>query len=68
MTVTFIFVVSSNESSLRNRGYRTCRRAQYTYTYTYITTYPPSGAHTFNAAWTTLYTLQEHIHVLQKWS
>jgi hypothetical protein len=21
---------------------------------TYITTYPPSGAHTFNAAWTTL--------------
>jgi hypothetical protein len=34
---------------------------------TYITTYPPSGAHAFNAAWTTLYTLQERIHVLRKW-
>jgi hypothetical protein len=30
-------------------------------------TYPPSGAHAFNAAWTALHMLQEHIHVLQKW-
>jgi hypothetical protein len=34
---------------------------------TYITTYPPSGAYTFNAAWTMLHTLQERIHVLRKW-
>jgi hypothetical protein len=33
----------------------------------YITTYPPSGAHAFNVVWTMLYTLQERIHVLQKW-
>jgi hypothetical protein len=33
---------------------------------TYITTYPPSGTHTFNAAWTSLYTLLERIHVLRK--
>jgi hypothetical protein len=31
---------------------------------TYITTYPPNGAHVFNAAWTALHMLQEHIHVL----
>jgi hypothetical protein len=35
---------------------------------TYIMTYPPSGAHGFNAAWTVLHTLKERIHVLQKWS
>jgi hypothetical protein len=34
---------------------------------TYMTTYPPSGAHAFNAAWTVLHTLQEHIRVLHKW-
>jgi hypothetical protein len=34
---------------------------------TYITTYPPSGAHVFNATWTALHTSQEHIHVLRKW-
>jgi hypothetical protein len=34
---------------------------------TYITTYPPSGAHAFNAAWTALHTSQGHIHVLWKW-
>jgi hypothetical protein len=34
---------------------------------TYITTYPPSGAHVFNAAWTALHMLQEHIHILRKW-
>jgi hypothetical protein len=33
---------------------------------TYITTYPPSGAHAFNATWTELHTLQECIHVLRK--
>jgi hypothetical protein len=33
---------------------------------TYITTYPPSGAHAFNAARTVMHTLQEHIHVLRK--
>jgi hypothetical protein len=33
---------------------------------TYITTYPPSGIHAFNAAWTMLYILQERIHVLRK--
>jgi hypothetical protein len=27
---------------------------------------PLSGAHAFNATWTTLHTLQEHIHVLWK--
>jgi hypothetical protein len=32
----------------------------------YITTYPPSGIHAFNAAWTMLYILQERIHVLRK--
>jgi hypothetical protein len=32
----------------------------------YITTYPPSGAHAFNTAWTALHTLRERIHVLQK--
>jgi hypothetical protein len=30
---------------------------------TYITTYPPSGAHAFNVAWTTLHMLRERIHV-----
>jgi len=30
--------------------------------YTSITTYPPSGAHAFNAAWTALHTLRERIH------
>jgi hypothetical protein len=33
---------------------------------TYITTYPPSGAHAFNAAWTMLHTLQERIYTLRK--
>jgi hypothetical protein len=33
---------------------------------TYNTTYPPSGVHMFNAAWTALQTLREHIHVLRK--
>jgi hypothetical protein len=47
-------------------GQCTCRRAQYTYM-TYITTYPLSGAHAFNAARTMLYTLRERIHILQKW-
>jgi hypothetical protein len=32
----------------------------------YITTYPPSGAHAFNVMWTALHTLQERIHVLRK--
>jgi hypothetical protein len=32
----------------------------------YITTYPPSGAHVFNVAWTVLHTLQERIHALCK--
>jgi hypothetical protein len=32
----------------------------------YITTYPPSGTHAFNTAWTTLHMLQERIHALQK--
>jgi hypothetical protein len=33
---------------------------------TYITTYPPSGTHAFNAARTMLHMLQEYIHVLRK--
>jgi hypothetical protein len=33
---------------------------------TYITTYPPSGTHTFNTAWIALHMLQERIHVLRK--
>jgi hypothetical protein len=33
---------------------------------TYITTYPPSGVHAFNATWTALHTLQERIHILRK--
>jgi hypothetical protein len=33
---------------------------------TYITTYPPSGAHAFNAIRTTLHMLRECIHVLMK--
>jgi hypothetical protein len=33
---------------------------------TYITIYPPSGAHAFNIVWTTLHMLQERIHVLRK--
>jgi hypothetical protein len=65
VAVALIPIVSSSETSLRNRGYRTCKRAQYTHM-TYITTYPPSGTHRFNAAWTVLHTLQEHIHVLWK--
>jgi hypothetical protein len=32
----------------------------------YITTYPPSGVHAFNAAWTALHMLRERIHVLRK--
>jgi hypothetical protein len=32
----------------------------------YITTYPPSGAHAFNAAWIALHTLHELIHALRK--
>jgi hypothetical protein len=35
---------------------------------TCITTCPPCGTHAFNAAWTTLHTLQDSIHILQKWS
>jgi hypothetical protein len=38
---------------------------QYAYM-SYIITYPPSGAHAFNAVWTVLYTLQERIHTLRK--
>jgi hypothetical protein len=34
---------------------------------TYITTYPSSGTHVFNDAWTTLHMLQERIHILRKW-
>jgi hypothetical protein len=30
---------------------------------TYITTYPSSGAHAFNAVWTALHTSQRRIHV-----
>jgi hypothetical protein len=51
---------------LTKHGQCTYGRAQYTYM-TYITTYPSSGAHAFNTARTTLYTLRERIHVLQKW-
>jgi hypothetical protein len=50
---------------LTKRGYHTYRRAQYTYM-TYITTYPSSGAHAFNASWIALHTSQECIHVLKK--
>jgi hypothetical protein len=32
----------------------------------YITTYPLSGAHVFNAVWTTLHTSPERIHTLCK--
>jgi hypothetical protein len=66
VAIALLPIVSSNESSLCIRGQRNCRRAQYT-SMTYITTYPPSGTHAFNAAWTTLHTLQERIHVLRKW-
>jgi hypothetical protein len=62
--VTLIPVVSSNEIIIHKRGQRSCRRTQYTYTY--ISIYPPSGSHAFNASWTTLYTLRECIHVLHK--
>jgi hypothetical protein len=37
-----------------------------THIYTYIITYLPSGIRAFNVAWTALYTLWEHIHVLRK--
>jgi hypothetical protein len=67
VAVTLIPVISSNESSLHNRGQCTCRRAQYAHM-TYITTYPPSGAHAFNTAWTALHTSKECIRVLWKWS
>jgi hypothetical protein len=33
---------------------------------TYITTYPPSDTHAFNAAQTVLHTLRECIHILRK--
>jgi hypothetical protein len=33
---------------------------------TYITTYPPSGTHVFNAAQTAMHALRECIHVLRK--
>jgi hypothetical protein len=62
MAVAIIPVVSSSESNLRNRGWRTSRRAQHTYM-TYITTYPLSDAHAFNAAWTALHTPQRRIHI-----
>jgi hypothetical protein len=65
VAVALIPVVISNTSSLRNRGYRTCRKTQYAYM-SYITTYPPSGSHMFNAAWIALHTLQERIHTLRK--
>jgi hypothetical protein len=32
-----------------------------------LITYPSSGVHTFNAAWTALHTSQRRIHVLCKW-
>jgi hypothetical protein len=37
------------------------------YIFTYITTYPPIDTRVFNAAQTSLHTLQERIHVLRKW-
>jgi hypothetical protein len=32
----------------------------------YITTYPPSGSHMFNATWIALHMLQKRIHILRK--
>jgi hypothetical protein len=40
-------------------------KTQYAYM-SYITTYPPSGAHVFNTVWTALHMLQERIHALHK--
>jgi hypothetical protein len=65
VVIALIPVVSSIESSLHNHGQRTCKRVKYAYI-TYITTYPPSGAHAFNVAWIALHTLQERIHILRK--
>jgi hypothetical protein len=62
--VALIPVVSFNETILRKRGQRTCRRIQYTYTN--IITYRLSGTHVFNAAWAALHILRERINVLCK--
>jgi hypothetical protein len=66
VVVALILIVSSNGTSLWNGSYRTYRKAQYTHM-TYITTYPPSGTHAFNVAWTVLHTSQGRIHVWWKW-
>jgi hypothetical protein len=64
--ITLIPVVSSNGMTYANMASVPAEKHN-RYTYTYITTYPPSGIHAFNAAWAALHTLQERIHVLRKW-
>jgi hypothetical protein len=53
--ITLIPIVSSNGMTYANvASVPTKEHNRYM---TYITTYPPSGAHAFNAAWTSLYTI-----------
>jgi hypothetical protein len=63
--VTLIPIVSSNDMTYANVV--SVPVEEHNRYVAYITTYPPSGAHVFNAAWTALHTLQERIHVLRKW-
>jgi hypothetical protein len=58
-------VVSSNDTTYGNVV--SVPIEKYNIHMIYITTYPPSGAHAFNAAWIALHTLRECIHVLRKW-
>jgi hypothetical protein len=62
--VALISVVSSKRYDLLNVVSVPTEQSQIYMTY--ITTYPPSGAHAFNAAWTMLHTLWSRIHVLRK--
>jgi hypothetical protein len=63
--ITFIPVVSSSGMTYANVV--SVPAEEHNRYMTYITTYPPNGAHAFNVVWTTLQMLQESIHVLRKW-
>jgi hypothetical protein len=51
---TLVPVVSSKQYGILKRSYVPVEKYN-RYIYTYITTYLPSGAHVFNAAWKTLH-------------
>jgi hypothetical protein len=63
--IALIPVVSSNSMTYANMV--SVPAEEHNRYMTYITTYPPSGAHAFIVVWTALHMSQECIHVLHKW-